>query len=94
MNLPDPMVYNFFIMIIDDDIYEDEEYFTLSIIDPPGLENVTTVITIIDNERKIYIYHREVPQHVHIQLYYVLDKKHYHIQRRYKQTKLTKSAIS
>lgn len=48
------MVYNFFITIIDDDIYEDEEYFTLSIVDPPGLENITTVITIMDDERKIY----------------------------------------
>lgn len=62
MNLSDPMVYNFFISTVDDDIYEDEEYFTLSIVDPPGLENVTTVITIMDNESKMYPTHyRSIP---------------------------------
>ena len=37
-------------MITDDDIYEGDEYFTLSVVDPPGFENFTKSITIQDNE--------------------------------------------
>ena len=46
------MVYTFLVTIIDDESFEGDEYFTLSIVDPPGFENVTLVITIKDNDRK------------------------------------------
>ena len=35
--------------ITDDDIYEGDEYFTLSVVDPPGFESFTKTITIQDN---------------------------------------------
>ena len=47
----DPTVYTFTLTIIDDDLYEGEEYFTLSVIDPQGMEDYTTAITIEDNDR-------------------------------------------
>lgn len=44
------MVFSFSVMAIDDDSFEGDEYFTLSIVDPPGFENVTLIITIEDND--------------------------------------------
>ena len=41
------------ITIIDDDIFEGEESFRLSIRIPAGFENVTTIISIQDNEGEL-----------------------------------------
>ena len=43
-------MYTVSLTIIDDDIYEGEEYFTLSVVDPPGMENYTKTVSIQDNE--------------------------------------------
>ena len=48
-------MYTFTLTIIDDAIYEGEEYFTLSVVDPPGLVNYSTSITIQDNEGKLHL---------------------------------------
>ena len=44
------MVYRFSVAIIDDDIYEGEEYFMISVVDPSGFENITTSVVIQDND--------------------------------------------
>ena len=44
-------MYTSTLTIIDDDIYEGEEYFVLSVVDPPGMEKYTKTITIEDNDR-------------------------------------------
>ena len=41
---------------IDDEVYEGEEYFTLSVADPSGFENVSVLVTIIDNDGKYILY--------------------------------------
>ena len=54
-SLSDPSVYTASLTTIDDDIYEGEEYFTLSVVDPPGImENYTKTVIIQDNEGMWY----------------------------------------
>ena len=46
------MEYNLSVSIIDDDIYEGQEYFTISVAEPSGFEYVNVTIVIRDNEGK------------------------------------------
>lgn len=51
--LSDPNVYSYSVAIIDDDVYEGEEYFMISVVNPSGFEDVTASVIIQDNEGEL-----------------------------------------